>query len=312
MGKEYVNQHFVSQRYLNRFGTPNTNNDGYNIGVLRKKKDGSLHHFRQAVGNIAYKKNFYDISYLDNPKYWEKYFSNEIEPLYGDYLNRVISKIMLSSVEKYKLSVEERRQLSKLLIFQYARVPAFIKPALEKESRICNQAKKEILNKYDTLLNDEQRKLIWDYKPETDFVKNVTIETFSSEENLNYFASIIEKGVFLIIYNDTDIPFFTSDNPVVLYNYMEESLNYGENGLVNSNTIIYYPLSPKIMLQVVPKGFKLWGLEVVDGSLNVLKPTVRDINYIAKVNDFQIEHATSEIYITIDMLELFNENTVEG
>ena len=73
MNKVNVKQHVVPQSYLRRFAKKNKNNKGFHIGVRRYDKTG-IHLFVQAIDNIAYIDNYYDVSVRDNPKYWELYF----------------------------------------------------------------------------------------------------------------------------------------------------------------------------------------------------------------------------------------------
>ena len=306
MGEEYVDQHYVPQGYLKRFGRKNTNNNGYHVAVKRKDNKSKKKYYPKAVDEIAYEKYLYDVSYLDDPKYWEHYFCNEIEPLYGDTLTNIIARIILSGFENYILSDLEREQLSLMLVFQFARVPSFFKTKVAKGPNICKEVKKEVIEKYNSLISKEQKYIIESFEPEKDFAKNVILETISAGDYLNKFIDVLKEGVFLLYYNETELPFYTSDNPVVLYNYMTKSLKYIDNGIANSSTIIYYPLSPKVMLRVVPKGYKLLGLDIIDGSVYVLKTNVKDFSFVCTVNDLQIEHATSEVYIPPQFLEDFN------
>ena len=48
------------------------------------------------------------------------------------------------------------------------------------------------------------------------------------------------------------MPFITSDNPVVISNIISGKIGI-ENGLANNDTAIIFPVSPRVMIQAIPK-----------------------------------------------------------
>ncbi|MCB5050659.1 DUF4238 domain-containing protein, partial [Streptococcus mutans] len=72
--------------------------------------------FTKSIREVGYKRNYYNVSQRKDDKHWEKYFSQNIEPFYGDPLRNIITKIMLTS-DNYKAEVltkEDKKILSKL------------------------------------------------------------------------------------------------------------------------------------------------------------------------------------------------------
>ena len=75
MAKQFVNQHIVPKRYLDRFASKV---DGkYIIGTrYYEKKQPKL--FRASTADVGYIKNFYDVTDRDDPKYWEHFFARRL------------------------------------------------------------------------------------------------------------------------------------------------------------------------------------------------------------------------------------------
>ena len=123
MIKSNIKQHVVPKSYLKRFGKKNLNNKGYNIAVKQLKSNKI---FIDSINNVAFRKNFYDVSDKFNPKYLENYFSREIEPLYGPEMTNIIASLTLSQEKDDVLTVSQIHSLSKMISFQVLRVPGFL------------------------------------------------------------------------------------------------------------------------------------------------------------------------------------------
>ncbi|MET3557055.1 hypothetical protein ABID29_000164 [Streptococcus rupicaprae] len=91
--KSKVKQHIVPQSYLKNFANKNSNNDGYNISVYHRDS-GKV--FKSAIKDVAFEKNYYDVSNRENEKHWEDHFAQQIEPMYGQELRNIIARITLS------------------------------------------------------------------------------------------------------------------------------------------------------------------------------------------------------------------------
>jgi len=96
MGKEYVNQHIVPKRYLDRFASQI--GDKRIIGT-RLYTRGKVKFFLESTDNVGFIKNYYDVSDKEDPKYWEHFFASEIDSLCGKELSNIISTITMSHKE---------------------------------------------------------------------------------------------------------------------------------------------------------------------------------------------------------------------
>ena len=93
---------------------------------------------------------------------------------------------------------------------------------------------------------------------------------------------------------------FTSDNPVVLYNFSTNSFDYNNNGLGRDDNIILFPLTPKILVHISPSSFS----KIINESTTDTK----DIKYIRTINRLQIEHCSNEVYFPPEFIDSFNSN----
>ena len=207
--------HIVPQSYLKRFARRNSNNAGYHIGVyqLESKKI-----FTDAIKNVAFKNNYYDVTNKGNSKYWEKYFADNIEHLYGMTLTNIISTITLSNFRNNILSDIQRKNLAKMAIFQILRVPGFLKRRFEHGKGLLDKTTEEILH----LSNDKKK---------DNFVKDSYIESIADEAILDFLSHELNNKVLLIYYNNSRTPFITSDSPVVMYNTPKKETTY--NVIIN-------------------------------------------------------------------------------
>ena len=127
--------------------------------------------FIKAVKNVAYVKEYYSVNSKSNNKnYWEDRFSKELEQLYGTEIKTIISKINC----KCTLNNHDKIILSKLISFQYVRVPAFLDRQIEKGGNIAEGIFKQYNFLFENLNEYEQKEIF--SLAETDNIKNQALE----------------------------------------------------------------------------------------------------------------------------------------
>ena len=134
---------------------------------------------------------------------------------------------------------------------------------------------------------------------ETDNIKNQALEIII-DDVLPKSEEILSGKTWNIYINNLDIPLFTSDNPVVLYNFLTESFDYYNNGLRRDDNIILFPLTDKILVHISPPSFS----KIINESITDTK----DLKYISAINRLQIEHCTNEVYFPPEYIDFFNPN----
>ena len=268
--KNNKKQHTVPVSYLNRFAKKNDNNKGYNIGSCLKTKTG-LKFFTESVNNVTCFDNCYDTKEHDDPKYWEHYFAKNN-----------------SQDGTAVIGIEEKKIISKLILFQYCRLPCFYEYHI-------NRVVELIKAKYPNDSNDVNLE---------DLAKNeyygIIAKNFISN-NLD----LLSGRYWIIYYNDTKIPFFTSDNPIIIYDFGKGELDYksfGAGGFGRPYAMTIYPISSKIMIKIFPNQLDANFVIFQDCSKMILSSKT-DENFIHKVNSLQICHSTNKAFFNPDFLE---------
>lgn len=87
------------------------------------------------------------------------------------------------------------------------------------------------------------------------FFKGINVKNIRAEHIVHSFFwylsgqiadMLYDKNAHMtILYNNTNIPFITTDQPIINY-----SANYGKEQIENENLMFYYPISPQIAITV--------------------------------------------------------------
>lgn len=220
-----ANQHYIPQCYLNSFTYEKEK--CYVFDKSNKK------YFKPNVRNIMSQRYFYDFNYkqykeqLDNEtgkdnlipdKQINEKILSEIEGYFSNIISNIISNFIWFSNKCHNWF-----QVYKFIAIQMMRTP---------------QGKKMIFNIYKELIFDIKEDL------ENIFFAKELIDTIQCERIpivLEYLLQ--EYGHLCIGINNNDIPFITSDNPVMVL----PSINNKDN------TIIYYPVTPSRCILLYPR-----------------------------------------------------------
>lgn len=147
MSEDYVKQHIVPKRYLDRFAT--SNNGKFIIGVGMEKQ-GKTKLFPAATDKIGYIKNYYDVTDKEDPKYWEHYFANTVDSLCGTRLQNFISGVMLSSNNAIAISEEDKDFLARIIMAQIFRIPT----GFEHIHKLYPAVKERLISKIQDIYDD--------------------------------------------------------------------------------------------------------------------------------------------------------------
>lgn len=305
---EYVKQHIVPTSYLKRFAR-RKNQKNYYIGVRRKTDNDEVRLFNSNIRDIGYVCNYYDVNLHDDPKYWEHYFSRVLEPMYGNDLNNIIAKVVLNANDSTVLGESDKTVLAKMICFQFARVPSFvnvfISKGIEYGESIAQQLQPYLEKQMGSRFNN-----IVSIATSPDNVKDIILNGITAEERLQKYADILRKRVWIVLYNKTYMPFYTSDNPVIMYNINHKSVEYAYVGIARTDTMLYFPLSSRVMIQILPGIIPKGELRSdLDGKRVILLED--EIKFIMNVNMMQIAHASKDVFMDPDHL-LFIKDTIDN
>lgn len=251
MGHAYVNQHIVSQGYLSRFGQRDGNK--IIIGTLFKKGKTI---FPQSIENVGYIKKFYDVTNKSDPKHWEFYLAKKIDSLCGKIMDSIIAKIIYSKNNFTVLTSYDKEVLAKVIVTQLFRVPYtvdYIKN--EIYYKVSTKVKNEIVRCFPEEVIKKYEKIIKEFELTEEEKKNIIFEKLFDSELFQQCCDILKNNIWVCYYNAlrSNIPFVTSDNPVLVEGLGKRSIGLFNNGLICPETCIFFPLSPSIAIAIYSK-----------------------------------------------------------
>lgn len=293
MAKQFVNQHIVPKRYLDRFASKV---DGkYIIGTrYYEKKQPKL--FMASTADVGYIKNFYDVTDRDDPKYWEHFFAREIDSLCGREMDNLISTITLSQYDVPVLSEHYKQVLSKVTVAQMMRVPSSVAYIKEIYPRIEKAVKDSVIAAIPDSLMAKYKPKIQNIKLDEQWQKEQFFNHSFAPENFDRYCSLMQDRIWVVYVNTQrdNMPFATSDNPVLVEGVGKKELGLFHNGLANPSTCIFYPISPTI---AVASYSRAGIMSVVADELDGRKFFLGELKYIMDKNIKIMEQAHRHSFI---------------
>ncbi|MBQ8527217.1 MAG: DUF4238 domain-containing protein [Lachnospiraceae bacterium] len=266
MGK-VKQEHIVPQCYLNMF------TDDGKLNVYDKSK-GEVRK-NQAVCKIAKQKAFYDFSEeelviikeiypsVDDVQYIEKLFSNDIEVGLKKCLDAIrMDKILQTEGVLAQLDDEFKMCLSVQMAYQFLRT-------------------KGLRGKLPEVPNTS-----------VDFLQKLMLIDDNIIAQWAYYFNCFHWSVTV---NKTAIPYYTSDNPVCIYNAVTNKLGLDAlNG--HGFVIICYPYSPTVSVSLA-----LLEEDVILPSLVLEHKTEEQVKFL---NALQYKNADNNVFTKADMYDI--------
>lgn len=245
MGKQYVNQHIVPKRYLDRFAS---HVDGKNIIGTRYYIKDKPKFFLASTSDVGYIKNFYDVTDKEDPKYWEHFFANEIDTLCGAEMENIISAATLGNNKSAVLTDHAIEVLAKIIVAQMMRIPSSFDHVKGIYPRIEKEVKEQVLSIIPTSLMSKYESKIKKISLGEQWQKEQFLNHSFYPVNFDRYCRLLQDRIWVVYVNTlrTVIPFVTSDNPVLVERVGTSEIGLFHNGLANPATCIFYPLSPAI------------------------------------------------------------------
>lgn len=308
--KPTVNQHIVPQAYLRRFATL-TENSNYQIGVGIRKKDG--HGFSattQSVKNVGYIKNFYEFDCRKStPNYWENYFAEVIEPFCGIELSHIIEKIESSQNTTVVLSYEDKCNLSVFICHQIFRSPQALEKSVQIGQKSIEREKKEAQLIFKSSFPAFLHSFLLNALDHADFskdeIKDIFMQSMSDVNRQEERTNALLDKIWLVYENTTQLQFIISDNPVCRKNCVTNSFSFEDNTLKDPNSIILFPLTPTILIEITPSHLLGPHPQKYDGRKFVLGQN--DLSFIAGADVLQMLQCHRQIFMSLNMLQHLDE-----
>ena len=280
--KPTVNQHIVPQAYLRRFATL-TENKNYQIGVGIRKKDGrNFFATTQSVKNVGFVKNVYEFDCRkDTPNYWENYFAEVIEPFCGTELSNIISNIESSQNAAVVLSHEDKCNLSVFICHQIFRSPQALEKSIQIGQKSIERGKKEAQSILKSSFPPFLHSLLLNALDDADFskdeIKDIFMQSMSDVNRQEERTNALLDKIWIV----------------------------EDNTLKDPNSLILFPLSPTILIEITPSHLLGSQPQKYDGRKFLLGQN--DLSFIAGADTLQILQCHRQVFMSLNMLQHLDE-----
>jgi hypothetical protein len=248
MSKEKIKQHYVPQFYLRLFSPEEKGNYVYCYDKENKKS------FRTSVRWVCYENGFYDDE-NKTIKPIEEAFS-----IYEKECSTLFSKVINAEDLSILNIVELANFLAFLLLF---------KQRTKKRRDIVSYARKIWVERINTKFSD------WKVVPKSDNWQQsdhllFMVDMFEEE------ARILCKNNWELIVNQTKMPFWTSDDPLI-QQLVGNDKRFNEHYIKN-----YFPLTPRILIHSEP---------MIGNGVRVFKTIITSEWVISNLNRLTLKNA---------------------
>jgi hypothetical protein len=284
---KFKTQHFVPRFYLKNF----TNSDN-KIFVYDKTTDKV---FKTVVENVACENYFYDSDRLktefQEEQFLEKFYSSiesEFAPFYLDFITKVESK------EKDKITEEDKKAFANFLVLQIDRTKEHREMSIQSYSVM----KEQLIEKGFT----KQQLIDFGFDKENPDPKDLHIESILLGDKVrDTLAEILENHIWILLENNTNQPFFTSDNPVAkIANIIDEYISY--DGYASEGIEIIFPLNSKYLFVLCEREY-FKNLEKIENS----KLAITDIENVNYYNSLEIIRSYRQVFSREDSFKIISE-----
>ena len=284
-------QHYVPQTYLKNFLPANHKTSQlYVLSVPR----GEI--YLSHIRDIAAERNFYTIDHLDNKYLWEETYAKSIEPLLSHIIKKYRQRCENSLIQNCATVLDpgDKFSLSLSIFFQLFRgkhTRDFEKQVYDRELPLIIKKVKESMG----LLNEDNEKKLLEFEKNEDLFKSISIPTLFDKERILTYAYILMQYNFVFYRIAGPGSFITSDNPVMLTNCITFDTTPFTNGIANPTTMLFFPLSSKLLLGAYhPEMFRGCRTKY-DGILEILSKDREEV-FILNHNTKQREHCKEFVY----------------
>jgi hypothetical protein len=267
---EHKSHHYVPQMYMRLFST-----DVSRVGVFVIKSRKFIPH--APIRGQACRDYFYG-----KDPWTERAFGT---------IEGHAAKIFADAVEHHRLPSLDSEALERLIFFlgiQHSRTMS----AAEQHNEGSVKAVKAMLRRQaeiegnDVILDNIDKVRITRTNAVSEVVRYATIG-----------ANLLADLTFVLVSNESDIPFVASDAPVVLHNRLYEGQHISVTGYANVGLQLFLPLGPRLALL----GYDAAAYDVRrdgDGIVRLQNP-----DHIRLINDLQWEAAHAVLLVAPDMPE---------
>jgi hypothetical protein len=196
------------------------------------------------IGNVACEKGFYNFPELRgigiDTEFIEHHFAKKIEPPFYKQIEHIVDMFKRTpQVDYYKTKIFEenqKKQLSLFIVYQLLRTKEYRQYLTQLHELVVNEAVNQG--------NDDE--VILEMTKEQSQLLHIAAIT--DNEVVQLLAYILCNYIWVIGVNNSDIPLYTSDNPVVISPQEITETSSFEQLLVKVGTEVAYPVNSNLIL----------------------------------------------------------------
>ena len=289
---EKVRQHTVPKVYLKNFGTSRKKNTY--VYVYDK---GSQNIFQSEISNVSVERNFYRLEAASDPLAVEDFYSRFVEPQTGEVIAEIIKKANLRvlSPNADVISLKTRARLSFYMLYQAQRGRVAKDYMVSMTGSVLPVVEQKALEYAKTHQIQNAGALISSLLSDENVLKAARIQASIDPNRIRNLAYFFYDRCWILYQIIGDAEFITSDNPVMFANNTTKDAAPFAHGLSSNTTVVYYPLSDKLMLA-------LYSYEYADGILNrfdsriVRLEAAKEKRFIQLVNSLQLNQCKKQAF----------------
>ena len=278
------NQHYVPKLYLRNFCKHKDQ-----IAVYIKSSGKS---FFTNIVNVANENYFYDNEEIDKSnqkkQFLEKYF-HPLEDRMKILLNNLLNQLKFGKFSNF--TNDERIDISMYLVYQYMRT--------KEQREMFGQLNQELIQMYADEFIQSEGEDSTKYKVEVDG-KYFHTRLLLDESMMDKITLSLYKKLWVILENNTEMPFLTSDHPVAKYGHLGNEIR-SMSGFNSKGVEISFPLSPKYLLSIIDEGYASFMHNLDDKIIQANEQNI--LHY----NSLQIIHSYNQIYSNVNSFNLAKE-----
>ena len=259
-------QHYVPQTYLKNFATGKKNKSLFVLSASPQKI------YSSQVENSAAERDFYTVERLENKYFWENTYAQYVEPSFGSLLKQIRQNCENALVQNNAtvISEEQKALLSINIIIQMLRGKQTRKYERKLYDKLLPSVFLDAKSHFPTLEKSVVKRAFEKFSTDDNYFKEISMQTVFNNERIIKFSNFLTQYSFVFYRVKGDIPFVTSDNPVMFVNSITGNAVPFANGLIKNSTIVYFPISPRLLLGAFHPEFAFGTLNSRDCSLKIL------------------------------------------
>jgi hypothetical protein len=284
-------QHYVPQTYLKNFATGKKNNSLYVLSASPRKI------YSSQVEDTAAERNFYTVEKLKNKYIWENTYAQHIEPSFGTLLKQIRKYCENALVQNNftVISQGQKELLSINIVIQMLRGKQARKYQRKLYDKSLPPAFLDAQTHYQNLEEIDIERTFEKFNNDDNYFKDIAMQTVFNKDTIIKISNVLFRYSFIFFRTKGLIPFVTSDNPVMFINSITQNATPFANGLNKNTTIVYFPISPCLLLSAFHPDFGFGNLNCQDCTLEILDD-YKEKKFINTYNKKQFEQCYNYIY----------------